>query len=168
MCKNQMNDPIFMIPLGLLIDVSVTSELNQCSRGSHAFIGRRNSSFEKNRSSTAPFRCLTAMQTEGNTRAWILPGCPGLDISSQNAEVWFSSWTFRYRFHLKAALSYPLPIPSQQLLPNFSKNQHLVSHAIHGTFAGKIYSRLSLPTKMMRGNPIYWFENSEPSSTVDS
>ncbi|KER28781.1 hypothetical protein T265_04471 [Opisthorchis viverrini] len=48
-----------------------------------------------NRSTVAPFRCLTAMPHEGGTRAGILPDCPSLDRGSQEAKVGFEPRTFR-------------------------------------------------------------------------
>ncbi|KAG5443303.1 hypothetical protein CSKR_109065 [Clonorchis sinensis] len=43
----------------------------------------------------APFRCLAAMPPEGSTRAGILPGCPGLDRGSREAEVGIEPRTLR-------------------------------------------------------------------------
>ncbi|KAG5449249.1 hypothetical protein CSKR_100659 [Clonorchis sinensis] len=43
----------------------------------------------------APFRYLTLMPPEGNTRAGILPNCQSLDRGSREAEVGFKPRTFR-------------------------------------------------------------------------
>ncbi|GAA51721.1 ATP-binding cassette transporter [Clonorchis sinensis] len=50
--------------------------------------------FCRNRSATAPFRCLTAMPPEGSTRAGILPGYPILDRGSRDTEVGSEKRTF--------------------------------------------------------------------------
>ncbi|KAG5441437.1 hypothetical protein CSKR_107656 [Clonorchis sinensis] len=42
----------------------------------------------------APFRCLTAIPPEGNTRTWILSGCPSLDRGIREAEVESEPRTF--------------------------------------------------------------------------
>ncbi|KAG5446642.1 hypothetical protein CSKR_108301, partial [Clonorchis sinensis] len=46
-------------------------------------------------SAVATFWCLAAMPPEGSTSAGILPGCPGLDRRSRDAEIGFESQTFR-------------------------------------------------------------------------
>ncbi|KER20352.1 hypothetical protein T265_15340, partial [Opisthorchis viverrini] len=51
----------------------------------------------KNRSPLAPFRYPAALPTEGGTRAGVLPGCPYLDRSSQDALVGFESRTLRFK-----------------------------------------------------------------------
>ncbi|KAG5446483.1 hypothetical protein CSKR_114056 [Clonorchis sinensis] len=51
----------------------------------------------ENRPVVTPFQCLAAMSPEGSTRAGILPGCPGLDRRSREAEVGFEPRTVRER-----------------------------------------------------------------------
>ncbi|KER27450.1 hypothetical protein T265_05491 [Opisthorchis viverrini] len=47
------------------------------------------------RSVLTSFRCIDTILLEGNTEVEILPGCPNLDRSSQDAEVDFEPQTFR-------------------------------------------------------------------------
>ncbi|KAG5446464.1 hypothetical protein CSKR_105821, partial [Clonorchis sinensis] len=83
----RLGDPLDVIPENLA--VAFPSSLPK------SFTTLTTSGHDDGRSTVAPFRCLTAMPSEGSTRVGILPGCPSPPRGSREAESGFEPRTFR-------------------------------------------------------------------------